>query len=121
MRRHISGSEVEKVLGALAWWEGEDSARAGGARPRTGIGLIGYGEGGPLALYAGATAGERVDVVCVSGYFGPREGLWQEPIYRNVFGLLKDHGDAELAAMASPAAVVVEASKAPEVSGPPAP
>ena len=37
-----------------------------------------------------AAVGRRFDAVCVSGYFGPREQLWQEPIYRNVFGLLRE-------------------------------
>jgi hypothetical protein len=35
----------------------------------------------------------------ICGHFGPREELWAEPIYRNVWGLLREFGDAELAAM----------------------
>src|SRR5207248_7823750 len=82
------------------------------------IGVIGYGEGGLLALYAGA-ADPRIDAICVSGYFGLRDGLWREPIYRNVFGLLNRFGDAELAALTR--RLTVEACAAPRVDGPPPP
>ena len=111
--RHVIGYEVQKVRSAGLWLRGGD-----GARRR--VGVIGYGEGGLVAMYA-AALGSRFDAACVSGYFGPREDLWQEPIYRNVFGLLNHFGDAELAALAAPAALVVEACRAPEVAGPPEP
>ena len=51
----------------------------------------------------------RIDAVCVSGYFGPRENVWQEPIYRNVFGLLEQFGDAELAVREAASLTAVEA------------
>jgi hypothetical protein len=47
--------------------------------------------------------------------------VWQEPIYRNVFGLLDEFGDAELASLIAPRALVVEASRVPAVEGPPKP
>ena len=51
----------------------------------------------------------RASTACgVSGYFGPRENLWQEPIDRNVFGLLEQFGDAELAALIAPRKLIVE-------------
>ncbi len=53
------------------------------------------------------------------GYFAPREGLWAEPIYRNVWSLLREFGDAEVAALVAPRALVVEASCGPLVTGPP--
>ena len=90
MGRHIIGYEVQKVLAAV-----DEFAREAGDRDPA-IGVVGYGEGGLLALYAGALD-TRVDVVQSSGYFGPREGVWREPIERNVFGLLDEFGDAELA------------------------
>ena len=71
------------------------------------IGVAGYGEGGLLALYA-AALDQRISSTLVSGYFNAREQLWSEPIYRNVFGLLKYFGDAELAVMAWPRRLVVE-------------
>ena len=82
------------------------------------MGVIGYGEGGLLALHA-AAADTRVDAAAVCGYFGPREQIWQEPIYRNLFGVLEEFGDAELAALVAPRTLVVEACRHPQVDGPP--
>jgi hypothetical protein len=73
-----------------------------------------------LALYA-AALDTRIDGALVSGYFQPRENLWQEPIYRNVWALLREFGDAEVASLIAPRALVVEAAAAPESAGPPAP
>jgi dienelactone hydrolase len=110
--RHIIGYEVQKVLALVDWFTHEAGEKGD---PR--IGVMGYGEGGLLALHAGALD-ERIDVTCVSGYFNSRQNVWQEPIYRNVFGLLPDYGDAELAAMIAPRALIIEESRAPQVSGP---
>jgi dienelactone hydrolase len=112
--RHIIGFEVQKILAALDWFD---------KRPpnsRVPIGVMGYGEGGLLALYS-AALDTRIDAVAVSGYFQPREALWQEPIYRDVWGLVREFGDAELAGMIAPRALIVEACKGPEVTGPPQP
>ena len=114
MGRHIIGYEVQKVLALVDFF----TAEAGKDNPK--IGVAGYAEGGLLALYAGALD-TRIDATCVSGYFGPRERVWEEPIYRNVFALLYEFGDAELASLIAPRGLVVEASRVPEVDGPPAP
>ena len=45
--------------------------------------------------------------------------FWREPIYRNVWALLYEFGDAELASLIAPRALIVEASRGPEVAGPP--
>ena len=87
MGRHIIGYEVQKVLAAVDWF-----ARTKDHPP---IGVYGYGEGGLLALYS-AAVDVRIEAAVVSGYFGPREKLYEEPIYRNVWGLLNEFGDAEL-------------------------
>ena len=79
---------------------------------------MGYGEGGLLALYS-AAIDTRIDATVVSGYFQAREGVWKEPIYRDVWGLVREFGDAELAGMIAPRALIVEASQGPQVSGPP--
>jgi len=105
--RHLIGYEVQKVLAAVDGFECD-----AGDEPRTG--LIGWGEGGMLALYAGALD-PRIDAVCVSGYFESRQDIWQEPIERNVFGLLEQFGDAELAGLIAPRALIVEAARGPEV------
>ncbi len=104
--RHLIGYETQKVLAIIDWFakQAADDAR---------IGVFGYGGGGLLALYAGAID-PRIDVTLVSGYYGPRENLWQEPIDRNVFGLLDEFGDAELATLIAPRTLIIEASKAPE-------
>ena len=108
--RHLIGFEVQKALAVVDWF-----ARREDAAP---VGVVGYGEGALLAFYA-AALDERIDVALVSGYFGPREGIWQEPIYRNVWRLLESHGDAEIAALVAPRALVIEACEHPQVDGPP--
>jgi dienelactone hydrolase/type 1 glutamine amidotransferase/nicotinamidase-related amidase len=109
--RHLAGYEVQKVLAAVDWFARE----AGEADPK--IGVIGYGEGGMLALYAGALD-TRIDTTCISGYFGNRHDIWQHPIDRNVFGLLDQFGDAELASMVYPRDLIVDASTGPELDLP---
>jgi dienelactone hydrolase len=107
--RHLIGYEVQKVLAGVDWF----AQGAGDADAR--IGVIGWGEGGLLALYAGALD-TRIDATCVSGHFDSRQNVWAEPLDRNVFGLLEQFGDAELAAMIAPRALVVEAARGPEAA-----
>jgi len=116
MGRHIIGFEVQKVLAAVDWFSGGGSA---GASPSPlPIGVIGYGEGGLIAFYS-AACDVRIRACGVSGYFGHRERLWREPIYRNVQGLLDEFGDAEIASLIAPRALIVESSQYPNISGPP--
>ena len=110
--RGLIGYELQKALACVDWF----SKQPGG--PAAKIGVIGWGEGGLLALYAGALE-PRIAATCVSGYFDHRDNVWQEPIDRNVFGLLEQFGDAELAAMVAPRTLVVEASGASELTFPP--
>jgi dienelactone hydrolase len=109
MGRHVIGYEVQKVLAAV------DGIRA--QFPDAKVGVAGYGEGGLLALYS-AAADPRIDAAMVSGYFGPREGAWKEPLYRNVWSLLREFGDAELATLIAPRGLVVEQGRGPEVGDP---
>ena len=108
--RHIIGYEVQKVLALVDWM-----SRAENHPP---IGVIGYGEGGLLTLYS-AAVDTRIDAAVVSGYFQAREAVWQEPIYRNVWALLHEFGDAEIASLIAPRTLIVEASHGVEVEGPP--
>jgi dienelactone hydrolase len=108
MGRTPIGFEVDKVIAALDHLYGRKT------------GIIGFGEGGLIAFYA-AALDKRFDAAVVSGYFGPREKLWSEPIYRDVFGLLAEFGDAEIASLIMPRKIVVEAGRHPETAGPPAP
>jgi dienelactone hydrolase len=128
MSRHIIGYEVQKVLAAVDWFAGdgmgarEAGSGSAGRNVRSGrpVGVVGYGEGGLIAFYA-AAVDRRFDAALVSGYFKPREDVWREPIYRNVFGLLDEFGDAEIASLIAPRALIVEASRHPVVNGPPPP
>ncbi|MFN3151875.1 dienelactone hydrolase family protein [Bremerella sp.] len=106
--RHLIGYEVQKVLAAV------DAFANDGEQP---IGVIGYGEGGMLALYA-AALDERIDSVGVSGYFTSRQNIWEEPIDRNVFGRLRDFGDAEIASLIAPRHLAIEAAAGPQVNLP---
>ena len=109
--RHLIGYEVQKVLAGVDWF-----ARAGGTDAK--VGVIGWGEGGLLALQAGALD-PRIRAVGVSGYFDSRQAVWQEPVYRNVFGFLEQFGDAELASLVAPRALIIEAARGPEIVVPP--
>jgi len=109
--RHIIGYEVAKVMAAVDWF-----ANAPG--PRVPIGVMGYGEGGLIGFYA-AALDARIDGAVVSGYFEERENVWKEPIYRDVWGLTREFGDAEIAALVAPRVLIVEACGGPEVAGPP--
>ena len=111
MGRHIIGYEVQKVLAAIDWFASENETRIP-------IGVMGYGEGGLIALYS-AALDTRIDATVVSGYFQERENAWQEPIYRDVWGLVREFGDAEVASLIAPRVLIIEAGCGPEVDGPP--
>ncbi|MBL8179806.1 MAG: hypothetical protein JNK48_34320 [Bryobacterales bacterium] len=104
--RHIIGVEVQKVLAAFP----ENLAV-----PKA---IAGYGEGGLIALHA-AALDPSIETVLVSGYFGPRDELWKEPVYRDVWGLLPDYRDASLASLILPRRLIVETAPGPRVDGPP--
>jgi dienelactone hydrolase len=111
--RHIIGYEVDKVRAAVDWF-----TRPG--EPKRRVEVHGYGEGGLIAMYA-AAVDTRIDTAWVGGYFGPREDVWQEPIYRNVWGLLEEFGDAEIGSLIAPRRLVVDTCRGPDVAGPPSP
>lgn len=112
--RHLLGYELQKVLAAVDWLDAERTRR-GDHRP---IAVAGWGDGGMLALYA-AALDPRIDATLVSGYFTDRRNAWQEPLDRNVFGLLREFGDAELASLVAPRRLIVEAAQGPELELPP--
>ena len=111
--RHVIGYEIAQVRAALLWFH-QDSD---GGRPDRPIGVMGYGDGGMIALYTEAIQ-VSAKVICVSGYFGDRSRIWTEPLDRNVFGLLEQFGDAEVAAMIAPRTLIIEAAKVPSVEVP---
>jgi dienelactone hydrolase len=108
--RTLHGYEVQAVLTLLeflrpsATWDGME----------TEVGIVGYGEGGMVALSA-AALDTRIQAVLISGCFDDRLRTWQEPVDRNMFGLLDQFGGAELASLVAPWRLVIEASAWPEV------
>ncbi len=92
MGRTLPGYEVQKVLAAVDWFQA--------GAPKLPVGVIGYGDGGMIALYA-AALDERIKACGVAAYFAAHEGIAAEPIDRNVWGRVKDFGDAELGLLVS--------------------
>lgn len=97
--RHLIGYEVQKTLALVDWFKSQQE--------QVPVLIAGVGEGGMLALHA-AAIDERIDSVYSAGYFAPRESVWEEPIERNVFGLLRDLGDAEIASLIAPRPLVLQ-------------
>jgi hypothetical protein len=114
MGRHIIGYEVQKVLAAVDWFAsrfGKPSTKDVAQVP---LGVAGYGEGGLLAFYA-AAGDRRIDSTLVSGYFRSRQRVAEEPLYRNVWALLHEFGDAEIASLIAPRSLTIEYRKGPEL------
>ena len=109
--RHIIGYEVQRVLALVDHLAGP----AGGGRP---VAVYGYGEGGLIALHA-AALDPRIGAAVISGHFRDRAQLWREPVYRDVWGLLRAGlDDAGLAALVAPRPLLIEAVPGPLVLGP---
>jgi dienelactone hydrolase len=106
--RHIIGYEIQKVLAGVDWFAKHKD---------TPIGVVGWGEGGLLAFYA-AALDQRIESIYVSGFFGGRERLWEQPIDRNVFGLVREFGDGEVVAALAGRGLHVELASGPVVTLP---
>ena len=109
MGRQLIGYEIQKSLALVDWFEKK--------WPKQPIGMIGWGEGGLITQYA-AAIDTRIHSACVSGYFDSRQNIWEEPIDRNIFGLLEQFGDAELASLIAPRALIIDAAPGPKISFP---
>jgi dienelactone hydrolase len=112
MGRTLLGYEVQKVLAAADLL----AKRV----PDAPLGVIGVGDGGRVALYA-AAVDERFTVCQVAGAFGPQEALWSQPLDRNLWGLLREFGDAEVGSLIAPRKLIVDTTPGPKWSGPAAP
>ncbi|MEY4940780.1 MAG: hypothetical protein RIQ93_2515, partial [Verrucomicrobiota bacterium] len=108
--RHIIGYEVQKVLAGVDWLEK-------GATPGS-VGVVGYGEGAVIAL-SSAACDPRIGSTALIGSLAPRETMWSEPIYRSVWGFVREFGDAELAGLVAPRALSVQLQPSLEIAGPP--
>jgi dienelactone hydrolase len=106
MGRHPLGYEVQTMLAALDWYAMQF--------PGSEVTAAGYGEGGRVAMYA-AALDDRFRHAFISGAFASRAKAWEEPIYRNLFGLLPDHGDAEVAGLIYPRPLLLEHTTFPEM------
>jgi len=102
--RHLIGYEVQKVSAIIDALSDKNK----------GIGVAGDGEGGLIAFYA-AAVDERIERAWIIGHFGKRERVWDEPAYRNIFGLLNHFGDAEVAKIIQPRVLVIDPTQAPEI------
>lgn len=107
MGRHVIGYDLASVLACYDWFETREK--------QVPLGIVGYGEGGLLALHA-AAIDTRIEAALVSGYFDDSDAIWREPIYRNVWSRLKHFGNAEVAALVSPRKVVIEHCEFPTVA-----
>ncbi|MEY3175060.1 MAG: hypothetical protein RLZZ436_2974 [Planctomycetota bacterium] len=105
--RTLAGYEVQSALAVVDWFRREHSTLP--------VAIAGHGEGGMEALFA-AAVDTRLSAAGVSGFFGPREGSWREPIDRNFAGLLRDFGAAELAMLCAPRRLLVSAAAGPELT-----
>lgn len=103
--RHPIGWEVQKALAVVDWFKAQPE--------QVPVIVAGVGEGGLLALHA-AAIDQRIDAVFSAGSFGPREKVWEEPMEHNVFGLLRDFGDAEIAGLIAPRPLVLQHAGYPE-------
>ncbi|MDR1746014.1 MAG: acetylxylan esterase [Tannerella sp.] len=103
--RHIIGYEVEEVLSLVNWLKKTEGMK---------VRVQGQGDGGLIALYA-AAIDTRIDEAVVTDYFDKRDRLCDEPVDRNVFSLLQQFGDAEIATLVCPRKLTVVQYNAPEV------
>lgn len=106
MGRTVAGYEVQKILALVDWL-------AGAGAPGK-IGLLGCGENGRLAMLAGALD-QRIAGIAVDGGWLPFDGQWQEPIDSTVFGIVREFGAAEVAAMIAPRKLEYRHAPWPEV------
>jgi dienelactone hydrolase len=111
--RSVIGYEVEKIQSAVGLFETRNQKE----KTDLPIAVAGVGEGGLLAFYS-AAMDQRIDASYICGYFTRRENVWKEPLYRNVWGLLAEFGDAEIAGLIAPRQLTIEANAISEVPGP---
>ncbi len=108
--RHPLGIEIQSVLSLVDWFKTLENPNGADQT----VAVMGDGEGGLVAMLA-AAMDPRIDSALLSGVWGNRNSTWQEPISRNVFGLLSNFGDASLACMIAPRKLFIETTTAPRV------
>jgi dienelactone hydrolase len=93
--RTLVGLEVQQVLALREFLASQKKINA------KQIAVMGEGQGGMTALYAGAVD-ERFAAVASLDYFQQREKCGEEPVDRVLYGQLNEFGDAEVAGLIAP-------------------
>ena len=93
--RTLVGLEVQQVLALREFLASQKEING------KQIAVMGEGQGGMTALYAGAVD-ERFAAVASLDYFQQRENCGEEPVDRVLYGQLNEFGDAEVAALIAP-------------------
>jgi dienelactone hydrolase len=112
MGRHVIGYEIQKVLAAVDWFTKE--------KDHPPVGVYGYGEGGLLAELSGSLD-ERIEVTVGAGYVERFDSLWEEPIYRNTWGVAREFGYNQFMDLIKPRSLAYEPNPGVKVDGPPSP
>lgn len=94
--RHILGYEVQKVLAAIEILKRARPSDESGFK----IGVLGLGDGGLVGLCASALCVD-IDAGCVGNCAGAFSSSWMQPMDRNVFGIVGEFGDENLAMLSS--------------------
>jgi len=105
--RTLVGVEVQQVLALREFLASQGSIDS------SKIGVMGEGQGGMTALYAGAMDEGLASVASIN-YFEQRENCWKGPVDQVLYGQLNEFGDAEVAALVAPRPLmIVHTSKGP--------
>lgn len=99
--RHLIGSEIQQVSSAVDFLS--SLPRVDAER----IGVVGSGQGGLTALYT-AALDTRVKAALVANYFDRRDRAFDEPEDRILWKHLERFGDAEIAALVAPRALIID-------------
>lgn len=110
MGRHILGFEVQKTLAVADWIQKRFD-------PAAKIGVVGYGEGGFVAMLA-AAVDPRLQSCYVSGYHGQPAKPWEEPLDRHLWSFTREFGFAELVTLITPRNFHYEYSAGPKFDSP---
>lgn len=92
----VPGYDVQSILQLIDCYK----------NPSTRVVLHGQGNATWIALATAAISSD-VHAVSVSGDFRPRRATWEQPIDRNMWGLLEEFGDAEVASLVAPRPIIV--------------
>lgn len=99
--RHLTGTEVQQVASAVTL------LRAMPEVDKSRIAVAGEKQGALTALYA-AALDERIRAAVAANYFGTREKAFEEPEDRTLWKHLVRFGDAEVAGMIAPRALIID-------------